>query len=414
LTETNVPSTTTPPTEGGSSTHRVISPELLVARSQRRHVAFIATAVLAALAVFVVLIVRRPRGAAAHSVPPPDVPRAEGSAIVFSEAFRKRAGIRTATIAHRDVVPELRVVGTVTFDPERVAAVGTRIRGLVRKLAKIEGDAVKEGDLLAEIESAELGEAQAKVATIEAHRKAAELNAKRERDLFQRKLSTAREAEVAAAKLAEQSALLTAARQKVRALGGNAGGGLGTYLLRAPISGTVVERHVSAGQSVEGNLIAYRVADLDHLWIELAVFERRVDAIRKGDVVEIRPLAHPDRVIEGSVAYVADALDPASRTAAVRVKIDNSKRHLRPGQSVTASIRASGPTRNALVAPTSAVTWVDGKPTLFVATGDDRVVPTRVELGAVSGSEQEIVSGVEAGTVIVSDGVFALKSELYR
>lgn len=398
-----------PPTE-----HRhVPSPASIVARGQRRHVVGVCLAAAGILAV-VAFAVRGGRAGAEPAVAKPDVPHAEGSSIVFSPAFRERAGIRTTPARRAELIPELRLVGTVTFDPERVSAVGTRIRGLVSRLLKIEGDTVKEGDPLAEIQSAELGEAQASVAMIEAHRKAAESNAARERDLSARRLSTARESEVAEAALAEQSALLAAARQKVSALGGAASGQLGTYVLRAPLSGTLVERHVSAGQSVEGNLVAFRVADLDHLWIELAVFERGLDAVRKGDAVEIRPLADPERIISGTVAHVGDALDPTSRSAPVRVKVDNTGRKLRPGQAVTASVRASGPARTALVVPAAAVTYVDGAPTVFVVQGDDRVVPTRVALGAQSGQAQEITQGLTEGALVVSEGVFALKSELYR
>ncbi|APR78254.1 Cobalt/zinc/cadmium efflux RND transporter [Minicystis rosea] len=372
-----------------------------------------AIAVLAVAAVLIVLALRRaPEAAMATAAP--DIPRAEGSSIVFSPAFRARAGLETGPVKRAELMPELRVVGTVTFDPEHVAAVGTRIRGLVRRLVKFEGDVVKENDVLAEIESAELGEAQASVAMIEAHRKATEQNARRERELAEQRLSTAREAEVAEAALSQQRAMLAAARQKATALGGAGGRELGVYTLRAPGPGTVVERAVSAGQSVEGNVIAYRVANLDHLWIELSVFERSIDAIRKGDPVEIRPLSDADRVIRGTVAHVGDALDPTTRSAPVRVKIDNTARLLRPGQAVTASIRASGPVRTALQVPAAAVTWVDGKPTVFVLAGEGRVVPTVVTLGAEAGTEQEITGGIAEGTVVVTSGVFALKSELYR
>jgi cobalt-zinc-cadmium efflux system membrane fusion protein len=404
-------SASTTPAEPSST---IPGPLTVADRGRRRHALGVAAAALLAIAGGTGLAYRGARGEAPKPAIGADVPRAEGSAIVYSPGFRERAGIQTVVAARAELVPELRVVGTVTFDPEHVAAVGTRIRGLVRKLARIEGDAVKEGDVLAEIESAELGEAQASVSMIAAHRKAAELNARRERELSERRLSTAREAEVADAALAEQHALLGAAHQKVAALGGATGGALGVYVLRAPLSGSVVERHVSAGQSVENNLVAYRVADLGHLWIELSVFERSVDAIRRGDVVEIRPLADPERLIKGTVAHVGDALDAATRSAPVRVKIDNRARTLRPGQSVTASIRASGPTRTALLLPAASVTWVDGKPTVFVLTGADRVLPTQVTLGATSGAEQEITGGLAEGAVVVREGVFALKSELYR
>jgi cobalt-zinc-cadmium efflux system membrane fusion protein len=333
---------------------------------------------------------------------------------VFSPKFRDRAGIETVTAKRQSLTPVVRVTGDVTYDPEHVAAVGTRIEGLVRKLSHIEGDAVERGDVLAEIESAELGEAQASVAMIDAQRRAAEANAKREQDLAARKLSTLRESEVAEAALAEHQAMLGAASQKVAALGGAAGGPFGVHLLRAPLAGTVVERNVSAGQSVEGNLIAYRVANLDHLWVELSVFEKNLGAIHKGDAVVIEPISDPGQRIDGVVAHVGDAIHEATRSAPVRVKIDNSARKLRPGQAVRASIRVSAAVSDALVVPVSALAFVDGKPVVFVETDPDRVVVAPVELGASDGVLQQVTSGLADGATVVHEGVFALKSELFR
>jgi cobalt-zinc-cadmium efflux system membrane fusion protein len=355
------------------------------------------------------------RGGAAPVVESlPDVLRTDGSAIVFSKAFRERAGVQTTTVKRGPLAPLIKVAGDVTYDPEHVAAVGTRIPGLVRKLERFEGDSVESGDVLAEVESAELGEAQASVAMIDAQRRAAELNAVRERDLVVRKLSTAREAEVAEATLSEHRAMLEAARQKATALGGTSRAALGVHLLRAPLAGTVVERHVSAGQSVEGHLVAFRVANLDHLWIELSVYEKNLGAIHRGDPVAIEPLSDPGRVIQGSVAYVGDAIDERTRSASVRVEVDNRERNLRPGQSVTAKIRASRTVASALLVPLSSVTFVDGKPVVFVAQSDERVVPTSVVLGAADGTMQEIVEGLTEGATVVHEGVFALKSELFR
>src|SRR5262249_15512032 len=163
------------------------------------------------------------------------------------------------------------------------------------------------------------------------------------------------------------------------ALGGGEGGRFGVYVVRAPLAGTVVERTISPGQSVEGHLVAYRVANLDYLWIELAVFERNLAAIHKGDPVEVRPLADPGQGLVRTVAYVGDEIDRTTRSASVRVKVDNRPRKLRPGQSVTAGIRTSGPAREALLVPRSAITFVDGKPTVFVAEAEDRVIPTQVD-----------------------------------
>ena len=191
----------------------------------------------------------------------PDVPRVEGERIAFSDTFAKRIGLETAEVRLGPLTPVISVVGTVALDPEHLAAVGTRLRGLVRSMHKFEGDDVKKGELLAEIDSAELGEAQASVRMLGAQRDAAKMNAEREQQLLERQLSTAREAEVAMAELKKYDALQKAAQQRVRALSGQSGEGnpaLGRYSLRSPIDGTIIDRGISTGQSVEADLVAFR------------------------------------------------------------------------------------------------------------------------------------------------------------
>jgi membrane fusion protein, heavy metal efflux system len=345
-----------------------------------------------------------------------DVPRTEGNRIVFTERFRQRVGIKTVEVTQAPLVPVVSVVGTATFSPAHTAAVGARVHGLVRRVIRFEGDEVKEGDVLAQIDSPELAEAQASVVTFRAEKQAATLNANREQDLKERQLSTAREFEQSRAELERYRALLGAAEQKVAALGGGRGkSGLGVYQLRAPMTGVVVERHIAPGQSVLGDVIAYRVSDLNYLWVELALYEKHLRHVRVGDQVEFRPLNAPEEALEGRVKHIAAQIDPLARTAELRVEIDNHDRKLRPGQSLTARIQATGsgvgPVR---VIPASAVTYVDGKSTVFVAEAPNVVTVRTVELGQSNDREQQVLSGLEVGERVVSEGVFALKSELFR
>jgi cobalt-zinc-cadmium efflux system membrane fusion protein len=373
--------------------------------------ALVAVVLLAAIAMFFIL---RKHDAAPKAEAVADVPKIDGKAIVFSPGFAKRSGIAMSPVEKHSLVPVVQVVGTATFDAEYVGAAGTRIRGFVRKVLKVEGDDVKKGDALAEIESAELGSAQAEVVAVMAKKKAAERNAKREAALLAGNLTTAREEELARSELEEQAAMLIAATQKVNALGGTSAGALGTYLLRAPLQGTVVKRMIAAGQSVESDLIAFRVADLDHLWVELAVYERDIGGIHVGDTADITASGNTQIKIAGKISHVGDVIDPDTRTTEVRIKIDNLERALRPGQSVVARVHPAGLTRTVLTIPVSAVTYVDGKPTVFVADTDTRVLVAAVKLGQSDGERQEVVEGLADGQRVVSAGVFALKSELFR
>lgn len=353
------------------------------------------------------------QGASAdHATSTRDVPHLEGSTVVFSPAFGQRVGLDFATAERAPFKPTVRVVGTVAFNPNYVAAMGTRVRGTVRRTFKYEGDHVAAGDALAEIESAELGEAQANIVQAEANLQATEVHAKRERELLDKGLTTARESEIAQTDLATQRAALQAAQQRARAYGG--GGGFGVYVLRSPLAGHVVERHIAPGQSVDGASPGYKIADLAHLWIELSVFERDLTGIQVGDEVAVSPLSSADVKLPGKVAHVGEVIDPISRSTEVRIAVDNPKVHLRPGQAVEATITSASVEREALLVPHAAVVYVDGKPTVFIAENDTRVRAATVRLGASDGARHEILEGVETGQRVARAGVFALKSELYR
>lgn len=369
--------------------------------------------VLAALAIGGALLLRGDRAAKEPGIAR-DVPVLESGAIVFSEAFRQRAGITFGPVENRPFSPSVSVVGTVAFNPTYVAAIGTRLRGFVRRTHKQEGDHVKPGEALAEVESAELGSAQTSVLEAKARLDAAQRNARRERDLLDRQLTTAREAEMAEVELESQKAILQAAQQRTKVFGGSRQSTLGVFVMTSPIEGQVVERHVVPGQSVDGDFIGYKVANLDHLWIELSVFERDLGYVAQGDAVEVNPVAAPHVRIPAVVAHVGEIIEEATRSTQVRVAVDNPGVHLRPGQSVHATIISHRATEDAMQIPRDAVVFVDGNPTVFVADSETRVHPTPIKIGGSNPQSYEVTSGLEAGQRVAVAGVFALKSELYR
>jgi len=366
----------------------------------------------AALAAIVLLLVRSTRTRQAAPVDT-GLPQRVDDALEVSPAFRDQAGIGVVPAVRMPMTPLIKVVGTAAFDPTRTAAVGTRAPGVVSKVFHVEGDPVPKGALLAEIDSPELATVEADFQIARAKEKAAKLNEERERGLFDRGLTTAREYEEAVVALERERALVRAAKERVEALGGG-GRHMGTSSLRAPLAGIVAERSISPGQSVDRSVIAFRVGDLDQLWVLLRVFEHALEHVRVGDTVDIRTLADPERSIPGEVAHVGAVIDPVTRTADVRVEVDNSARKLRAGQAVQATVRASGPARLALAVPASAVTYVDGAPIVFVAETPTRFVMRKVDIGIDSGNYVEIVRGVHEGENVVSQNVLALKSELYR
>ncbi len=244
-------------------------------------------------------------------------------------------------------------------------------------------------------------------------------DAERERDLAEHRLTTLKESEDANANKDTVRALLSAAQQKVSALAGASRDAsdrsIGVHELVTPLSGTIVERHISKGQLVQADHTAFVVADLDYLWVELAVFERSLAQIHDGDAVELKPMGYKGEPIKGRVAHISSVLDEDTRSASIRVEVENKQRRLRPGQAVDAVIHAKGAAiQGGLSVPIAAITYVDGKPTVFVSESPTSVVASEVVLGVSSGTEQQIESGILPGQKVVVAGTFELKSELFR
>ncbi len=348
---------------------------------------------------------------------PRDVPTYTDGVIRFSAAFSENAGIETAEVKETEISPVVYVTGSLELNELRIAAVGSRISGRVRQVHVVEGSEVKVGDQLATLDSAELGEAQAEILAIAARARVADTDEGRKKLLMSQGIASKRAAELAAQASKVADAELMAARQRVKALGGKVKGkgkDLGTMSMTSPIEGEVIAVHVHRGQAVLPSHTSFTIGDYEPLWVRLAVFERDLTNLREGDEVEIRPVATPEVKIVGQVAYISRMLDPQTRAAEVRVVVPNEEGTLRVGQGVTAGIQASGASHRALAVPRSAIVQVDGKPTVFVAVEENAFVPRPVKTGTKDPELIEILEGVEAGERVVTEGVFALKSETFR
>jgi cobalt-zinc-cadmium efflux system membrane fusion protein len=343
-----------------------------------------------------------------------DVPVQDGDLIRFSKAFAQRARITTEAATLQTMSPLVRASGTVGFDPRAFAAVGARITGRIRQVFKLVGDRVRKDDVLAEVESAELGRAQAQVMAARARESAAEAQVKREQRLAEAHISSARDAEAAVAAFESARAERVAAEQTVKALGGDRQSELGVLALRSPIAGRIVTAKIARGQTVQPSDTLYDVADLATVWVELEVFERDVGTLRVGDRVRITAQAARGVPLDGRVANVGDVIDRDARTAAVRVIVDNASGALRPGQSVTARIETTAPAAKVVSVPLQAVTRVDGKATVFLSVDDSTIRLREVTTGPEDATHVAILEGLRAGEKVVVGGVFAVKSELFR
>ncbi len=301
-------------------------------------------------------------GAYLHSEPEldgSDELRVQGQTLSYSATFAAREGIRTIEVKESAFSPIFSAVGKTTFDPRDIASIDANTLGTVRRVLKYEGDSVKAGDILAEIASPTLARLEA--------------------------------------------ATLLRTGKAPDALP------LGISSVRSPLAGTVIERRVLTGQSVSGARVLFVVANLDRLSLDVPIDARQATVLSIGDRVELIREG-TGAGVTGHVAELSVGDDGSGSPFSARVAVDNQARHLRPGQTVSARIYASGAAR-ALVIPKRAVAWLAGRPAVFVTTGHNSVRAFPVTLGGDDGDRTAVSVGLVSGEQIVSDGVGALKDE---
>lgn len=382
------------------------------------------------------LLLRRPAPPAASPAPGPVPAQAQGEdareRVALPPGAHAKNPIETVTVARVHLARDVEVVGSVGYDADRFATIGPLIAGRIASVRAGIGDKIRAGQVLAELESAEVGQARAAYLTARATSLAAQANLRRERELAEQKVSSARERELAEAHAATESANLAAATQRLRALGLRAADitqlqqneqRAGHVPLVSPIVGVVLTRSITLGQSVQPATDAFTVADLTHLWVLLDLFEKDLPHVHVGQRAELRTEVYPGRHFPARVSYVSQVIDEKTRTAPVRVEFDNKEGLFRPGQFVTATLHGEKPGEKpgeklsappVLAVPRRAIVTVEGRPLAFVAEADGTFTRRVVELGVSGGGLVEVRAGLSEGEKVAANGAFLLKSELLR
>ncbi len=301
--------------------------------------------------------------------------------------------------------------GTIESDPDAIRLVSAAIGGRVVALTRNLGQPVARGETLAIIESREAATLKAEVAAAEARRALAQATLRREQRLFAERVSPEQDLIAARTAAAEADIALHLARQQLSAAGGG-GVALNRLEIRAPIAGRVIARSAVLGQMVAADAELFRIADLAHVSVRLALGPDDAGRVRPGMAVDI---SAGERRAAARIGFVSPVLDAATRLVSAIAIVDNRDGQWRVGEPVTAAIRLpSTPGQAAgsmFTVPDDAVQTVAGRPTLFVRTGEGfRAVP--VTLGQPGGDGVTVTSGLDGSERIAAAGSFILKAEL--
>ncbi len=335
--------------------------------------------------------------------------------------------LQTARVVRRSREGSMAHNGEVRLDEERAAYLSPRTAGTVRSILVDLGADVRRGQVLFTVDSPEFAEARAAHLIAQASLKLAEGTLDRERDLYEKKVCPRKDLLEAEAARDEAAATSQAARARLLACGltaqeiadVSANGIESTALpVKAPFDGTVLERNLSLGAMVEPGQALLLLGDTSDMWVWTSLYERELAGLlreqAKGAVLaHIEVPAYPDRIFPGRVERVGGIVDEATRTAQVRVVVDNPGGLLRAGMFARVHLLGDD-SGQALTVPAEAVLEDEGRAFVFVPTVPPYFVRRPVMIGSSWDDWVEITQGLTDGDIVVSRGAFTLKSDVLR
>lgn len=351
------------------------------------------------------------------------------------------AGIEVEIVQPTSIEGSIKATGKVLVTEDRVANIGPVHEGRIVNLYAGQGAFVRKGQRLAELESADIDEAEADylkaVSDLENAQRTSAAEVKfqqatydRTKLLVEKEITPAKnlqqaEHDLEVAKANQTSSIQSAqvavsnARRHLQILGLSDAAinglskktnvGPSVFPLNSPISGTVIERNGTIGATVGSDANVFKIIDLSRVWIDANVFEKDLERVRVGQLVNVKVPAFPESTFTGRVILISSVVDPDTRTVQVRTEVPNPDGRLKPDMFANVEIVTAG-RRTAISVPLAAVLDDGGKSVVFVADGSN-YTKKEVELGLKSEDRVEIVQGLNAGDKVVTKGNYLLMEQ---
>lgn len=310
-----------------------------------------------------------------------------GVSVKINPSVQQNMGVRTAEVKRNKLWQRIDTVGYVDYDEEMISHIHLRTDGWIERLeVKSEGDRVKKGDVLFELYSPTLVNAQEEYLQAMASRSQLLLAASRDRLM-------------ALGVAADQIRQLKKSRKVQQRL-----------KIFAPQDGIVAKLNVREGMFIKPATEVMMLADLSSVWLLGEVFESQADWVRVGAPADVKLSYVPGREWKGKVEYIYPSLDQKTRTLKVRLRFDNPGEELKPNMFADVTI-FGGAKQDIMVIPREALIRTGDSTRVILDVGDGRFQPRNVTVGIETGDEVEIRKGLREGDKVVTSGQFLIDSE---
>lgn len=342
--------------------------------------------------------------------------------IILSDKAIKEMGIEIQTIKNETLTGLIKAAAKLIPNQDYEAQVGSLVQGRVWKAFVKEGDYVKEGQVLMQLEGLEIGELKAVYLKAKSNLDYYKAVYERQKTLIEQNIGSQKSLQEAKADYEKASAEFNAEDKRIHSVGlshedvlenGTLEHIAGILPIKSPITGIVTERNVVIGQLVEANTTAFRIMNISNLWAEGQIYEKDISKLSGKPKIEFTTSAYPNERFNGEIILVGQTIDEHSRTIKVRATFNNPGNRLKPQMFGEMFIPIGGNIKG-IVVPGDAIIKENGKSYVFRVENDSIFKKQLVEIGSELGGKVEIKNGLKVGDKIAFKGVFFLKSELLK
>lgn len=301
---------------------------------------------------------------------------------------------------------QLRTTATITPDISKSVPVVSLATGRVVEIKARLGDTVKKGQVLLRVQSADLAGAFSDYRKALADEELARTQAERAKLLFDKGAISLNDLQVAEDAETKAKVDVENTSEHVRVLGGDLDHPGPIVDIRAPVSGVITDQQVTnaAGVAGLGSPNPFTISDLSTVWVLCDVYENDLPAVRLGDKAEVRLNAYPDKVFTGRIGNIGPVLDPAIRTAKVRIEVANPGL-MRVGMFAVATFHGQKKEKFAAV-PATAILHLHDRDWVYVPEGSKAFRRLEVTAGEMlPGNMQEILKGIAPGQEVIANAL---------
>ena len=323
-----------------------------------------------------------------------------------------KAGIKVEPIKAEKLASSISVTATIQADQDRIARVSPRTEARITSAPAKLGDRVRAGQVLASLDSVDVGEAYANLVQAQSELRIAEADLQRAQSLVADEIIPRKDFLRAQSEREKASAAVRAASDKLRMLGGNpgaAGRGVSGFSVTSPFAGTVIEKKATVGDLASPSEPLFTVADLSRVWIVADLPEAAISKVRVGAQAKVAVPSYPSEMFGGRVSHIGAVLNKETRTVAARIEVPNADGRLKPDMFATATIEVSGDNREVISLPDPAIVIMQGQPSVFVFE-QGAYVAKPVQPGERAGGRTTVTSGIKPGEQVVTAGAYELKA----